>query len=34
MAAPDNVYSTTTWEDQYGCFNQLLNHGNFDSTSG
>lgn len=34
MAAPDNVYSTTTWEDQYGCFNQLLNHGNFDATSG
>lgn len=34
MAAPDSVYSATTWEDQYGCFNQLINHGNFDATSG
>jgi len=34
MAAPLSVYSATTWEDRFGCFNQVINHGNFDATSG
>ena len=34
MAAPISVYSATTWEDRFGCFNQVIDHGNFDATSG